>query len=394
MRGRTHMHDISPITRAIRTGIAEDPNHGAVIPPLYLSTTYTFESFNTKRIHDYSRDTNPTRDILTRALATLEEGVGGVTTSSGMGAITTLLFMLTNSEDHILVPADCYGGTWRLFESLAERGHFTCTTADFTDINAVRAALQAHPTALVWIETPSNPTMRITDIAAVAAAAHEADAVVVADNTFLTPLQQRPLSLGADYVMHSTTKYINGHSDVIGGAIIASTQQGADNLRFWANNLGTAGSAYDSHMIMRGLRSIGPRIAAHRTNAQAVAEALQAHPAVERVYYPGLPDHPGHDLASRQQDGFGAIVSFDLCGGLTAVKAFLDGLQLFTFAESLGGTESLIEHPTTMSHATMTEQARQAAGITEAMLRLAVGIEDIQDLLTDLTMALDRAHRA
>lgn len=381
----------SPLTRAIRADIATDTAYGSVVAPIYTSTTYTFEGFDTKRLHDYSRDSNPTRDVLIKALATFENGAGGVITSTGMGAITTCLLMLTDAGDHVLIPADCYGGSWRLFDSLAEKGHFTYSTADFTNVESVRASLQDNPARLVWIETPSNPTMGITDIATITQVAHEAGAVVVADNTFLTPVLQRPLELGADFVLHSTTKYINGHSDVVGGAVIAATQEHADDLRFWANNLGTSAGPIDAYLTMRGLRSIGPRMRAHVENAQAVAEALAAHPAVERVYYPGLPSHPGHELAARQQDGFGAIVSFDLVGGEKAVKAFVETTELFVFAESLGGTESLVEHPVTMSHASMTPQARKEAGIGEGMLRLSVGIEATQDLLADLFAGLQAA---
>ncbi|MDO5697525.1 MAG: cystathionine gamma-synthase [Dermatophilus congolensis] len=389
------MTEISPLTRAIRADIETDSTHGAVIAPIYMSTNYAFEGFDQPRKYDYTRCGNPTRDVLAEALTTLEGGAGGIVTASGLAAITNLLIMLTKVGDRIVIPHDCYGGTWRLFDSLAERGYFTYDLVDFTDEVALRECLAQEPApAVVWIETPSNPLMRVTDIRAVADAAHAVGATVVADNTFLTPILQRPLEHGADYVTHSTTKYINGHSDVVAGAVIASTDEGAEQLAWWANVIGVPGSPFDSYLTMRGVRSLASRLRTHQENAAAVVDVVRLHDAVESVYYPGLADHPGQQIISRQQDGPGAMLSFDLRGGVPAVKAFVDGLQCFSLAESLGGAESLVAHPATMTHASMTEEVREAAGIGAGLLRISVGIEHADDLVADVRAALDRAAAA
>lgn len=389
------MTEISPLTRAIRADIETDSTHGAVIAPIYMSTNYAFEGYDQPRKYDYTRCGNPTRDVLAEALTTLEGGAGGIVTASGLAAITNLLIMLTKVGDRIVIPHDCYGGTWRLFDSLAERGYFTYDLVDFTDEVALRECLAQEPApAVVWIETPSNPLMRVTDIRAVADAAHAVGATVVADNTFLTPILQRPLEHGADYVTHSTTKYINGHSDVVAGAVIASTDEGAEQLAWWANVIGVPGSPFDSYLTMRGVRSLASRLRTHQENAAAVVDAVRMHDAVAAVYYPGLADHPGQQIISRQQDGPGAMLSFDLRGGVPAVKAFVEGLQCFSLAESLGGAESLVAHPATMTHASMTEEVREAAGIGAGLLRISVGIEHADDLVADVRAALDRAAAA
>lgn len=389
------MSELSRLTRAIRAGIESDTQHGAVVPPLYMSTNYTFEAYDTPRRFDYSRSGNPTRALLGEALATLEGGHGGIITGTGTGAMTAVVTVLLNPGDLLLFPHDCYGGSWRLFESLAEKGHFETGTVDFTDLAAAEAALRG-PKApkVVWLETPSNPLLRITDIAAVTQIAHEVGALVVVDNTFLTPLRQRPIELGADVVIHSTTKYINGHSDVVGGAIISATPELDEQMDFWSNVLGLTGGAWDSYQTLRGLRSIHTRLRAHEENAVAVADLFTRHPAVATTYFPGLLDHPGHDLAARQQGSFGGMVSADLVGGADAVRAFVSGLRCFSLAESLGGTESLVDHPATMTHLAMTPEARAEAGIGDGLLRFSVGIEAVEDLLADLTAALDRAHAA
>ncbi len=389
------MTELSRLTRAIRAGIETDTQHGAVVPPLYMSTNYAFEGFDKPRRFDYSRSGNPTRALLGEALATLEGGHGGIITGTGTGAMTTVVTVLLDPGDLLLFPHDCYGGSWRLFESLREKKHFETATVDFTDIAAAEAALRG-PRApkVVWIETPSNPLLRITDIAAVARIAHEVGATVVVDNTFLTPLRQRPIELGADVVIHSTTKYINGHSDVVGGAIISRTEELHEQMDFWSNVLGVTGGAFDSYQTLRGLRSVHTRLRAHEDNAAAVAALFAGHPAVAKTYYPGLAGHPGHDLAARQQGSFGGMVSADLVGGAQAVRAFVDGLRCFSLAESLGGTESLVDHPATMTHLAMTPEARAEAGIGDGLLRFSIGIEDPADLLADLGAALDRAARA
>lgn len=383
--------DRDATTRAVRAGLESDPVTGAVVPPIHLTSTFAFESFGVKRRYDYSRSGNPTRDLLADALADLEGGAGAVVTSSGMSAIT-LVGQLLDSGQRIVAPHDCYGGTFRLLSAWARRGDFRVEFVDFADSAAVEHAL-SRPAALVWIETPSNPLLRITDIAAVVALARRAGALAAVDNTFLSPLWQRPLALGADLVVHSTTKYLNGHSDVVGGAVVAATRELAERLAWWANCLGLTGAPFDSFLTLRGVRTLHARLALHGRNAQAIAEWAAAQPGIARVFYPGLKHHPGHELAKRQQSGFGAIVTFELVGGEAAVKRFVDGLELFSLAESLGGVESLIAHPASMTHAAMEPQARAAAGLTEGLLRLSVGIEHVDDLLRDLAAGLDRLKR-
>ena len=382
--------DARRATRAVRAGIDRDPAYGAVTPPLVLSSNFSFAGFAEKRQYDYTRSGNPTRDLLGEALAELEGGAGGVVTATGMGAITLALNALLQPGDTLVVPHDCYGGSWRLFNALAKKGHFILDTIDFTDPRALAATLALAP-KIVWIETPSNPLLRITDIRFVAEAAHRAGALVVADNTFLSPALQTPIALGADVVVHSTTKYINGHSDVVGGAVIAKERTLHDQLTWWANALGLTGSPFDSFLTLRGLRTLDARLRVHQENATALAHLLDRHAAVAAVHFPGLASHPGHALAARQQRGFGAMISFDLDGGVDAVRAFLDGLQHFTLAESLGGVESLVAHPASMTHAAMSVEARAVAGIGDGLLRLSVGIESLEDLVEDIAAALERA---
>lgn len=378
-----------PITRAVRAGMDSDEVTGAVVPPIHLSATYAFRGYGDKRAYDYSRSGNPTRDLLSAALADLEGGAGAVVTGSGMGAITLCLQLLP-SRSRVIVPHDCYGGSYRLFDALHRRGDLQVEFVDFGDAAALQEAL-VKPAAMVWVETPSNPLLRLTDIAAVCASARDYGALVVVDNTFLSPAWQQPLRLGADLVVHSTTKYINGHSDVVGGAVIAATAATHERLGWWANCLGLTGSAFDSYLTLRGLRTLHARLAVHARNAALLADWLQQQPQVARVYYPGLPTHPGHALALRQQSGFGAIVTFELVGGVAAVKRFVAGLRYFSLAESLGGVESLVAHPASMTHAAMSESARKAAGLTDGLLRLSVGIEAIEDLRDDLDAALRRS---
>lgn len=379
-------------TIAVRAGIDCDPAHGAVTPPLHLSSNFSFAGFEGKRQYEYTRSGNPTRDLLGQALAELEGGAGAVVTSSGMSAITTVLAVL-EPEDLLVVPHDGYGGSWRLFTALARKNHFRLAIVDYHDPVALGAALAQGP-RLVWIETPSNPLLRLTNIRFVADAAHQAGALVVVDNTFLSPALQQPITLGADVVVHSTTKYLNGHSDVVGGAVVAREPGLHEQFVWWANALGVTGSPFDSLLTLRGLRTLSVRLDQHQRNAEAIAQRLHRHPAVAAVHYPGLASHPQHALACRQQSGFGAIVSIELSGGEPAVRAFLDGLACFTLAESLGGVESLIAHPATMTHAAMSAQARATAGIGDGLLRLSVGIEAETDLIADLDAALERAQCA
>jgi cystathionine gamma-synthase len=383
-------HDKKSIaTRSVRAGLESDAEHGSVVPPIYLSTNFAFEGYKRPRKYDYTRSGNPTRDQLAKALADLEGGVGAVITSTGLSAITLVLALLPVGA-RVIAPFDCYGGTYRLLAALHKKGALLVDFIDQGDAAVLARSLAAKP-ALVWIETPSNPLLRIVDIRAVADAAHAVGALVAADNTFLSPVWQQPLALGADLVMHSTTKYLNGHSDVVGGAVIASTAALAQDLAWWANALGLTGAPFDSFMTLRGVRTLHARSRVHAENAALVVDALTRHPAVSRVYYPGLPDHPGHELAKRQQRGFGAMLSMELEGGERAVQAFLDGLECFTLAESLGGVESLISHPASMTHAGMDEAARLNAGIGQGLLRLSVGIEDPADLIADLVAGLERA---
>jgi cystathionine gamma-synthase len=379
-----------PATAAVRAGIDADAAFGAVTPPLVLSSNFSFAGFGQKRKYDYTRSGNPTRDQLAEALAELEGGAGAVVTATGMAAITLVLEALLQPGDRLVVTHDCYGGSWRLFDALARKGRFELVLANLADPRALAAALSV-PTKLVWIETPSNPLLRITDLRHVIEAAHGAGALALVDNTFLSPALQVPMEFGADLVLHSTTKYINGHSDVVGGAVVSRDAALNETLTWWANALGLTGSPFDSFLTLRGLRTLDARLRVHQENAAALAERLQRHPALSAVHYPGLATHPGHALAARQQRGFGAMISFDLAGGLPAVRAFLDGLEHFTLAESLGGVESLVAHPATMTHAAMSAEARRVAGIGEGLLRLSVGIEALEDLEADIAAALDRA---
>jgi cystathionine gamma-synthase len=379
-------------TRAVRTGIATDAHHGAVIPPIHLSTTFAFDGLDGKRAYDYTRSGNPTRDLLGEAVASLEGGAGAIVTASGMAAITAVLQLLL-PDDLLVAPHDCYGGTFRLMRALAARGCFRLELANLSDPAHLAAAGARRP-RMLWIETPSNPLLRITDVRAAVARARGVGALVVADNTFLSPALQRPIALGADLVVHSTTKYLNGHSDVVGGAVVSADAALHEEIAWWANCLGLTGAPFDAYLTLRGVRTLHARMRLHLENTERVVETLCAHPAVAHVHYPGLRDHPGHATAARQQDGFGAMVSCELHGGTAAVAAAVDGLRCFTLAESLGGVESLIAHPATMTHASMTAEARREAGISASLLRISVGIEDPVDLCADLAAALDRAAAA
>lgn len=374
-------------TRAVRAAIATDKHHGAVVPPIHLSSTYAFTAFNEKGRYDYSRSGNPTRDHLAEALAALEEGCGAVVTSSGMSAVA-LALQLVGPRGRVLAAHDCYGGTYRLLRALEARGQIELCFTNLTAPTAEAEIVKCAP-AMVWVETPSNPLLRITDVRAVCAAARRVGAISVVDNTFLSPALQRPIPLGADLVVHSTTKYLNGHSDVVGGAVIAKDPVHLETLVWWANCLGLTGAPFDSYLTLRGVRTLFPRVRAHEENAQVIARVLDEHPAVIAVHYPGLATHPGHALATAQQDGYGAMISFEVAGGEGAVRELTAALQCFTLAESLGGVESLVAHPATMTHASMDAEARRIAGIGDGLLRLSVGIEDSADLVDDLVRALD-----
>ncbi|KOC87966.1 cystathionine gamma-synthase [Winslowiella iniecta] len=373
-------------TIAVRSGLNDDEQYGCVVPPIHLSSTYNFTDFNEPRAHDYSRRGNPTRDVVQRALAELEGGAGAVMTNTGMSAIHLVCTVFLKPGDLLVAPHDCYGGSYRLFDSLSKRGAYRVKFVDQNDAAALTAALAEKP-KLVLIESPSNPLLRVVDIAAICKAAREAGAVSVVDNTFLSPALQNPLALGADLVIHSCTKYLNGHSDVVAGAVISKEADTATELAWWANNIGVTGAAFDSYLLLRGLRTLGPRMAAAQRNALAIVDYLKQQPLVKKLYHPSLPENAGHEYAVRQQRGFGAMLSFELDGDEQTLRRFLKALELFTLAESLGGVESLISHTATMTHAGMSAQARADAGISETLLRISVGIEDHEDLIADLDNA-------
>ncbi|MBN9037699.1 MAG: cystathionine gamma-synthase [Rhizobiales bacterium] len=378
-----------PRTIAVANGIASDEVFGTVTPPIYLSSTFAFSGFERHRGYEYSRTANPGRDLLADTLAKLEGGAGAVVTASGMAAVD-LVLSLANRGDLVVAPHDCYGGTYRLLAARRDRGHFDLAFVDQSDANAIAAVFARKP-ALVLIETPSNPLMRVVDIRAIAAQAKKAAARVAVDNTFLSPALQRPIALGADLVIHSTTKYINGHSDVVGGAVVCANEADAAALSHWANVTGSIGSPFDAYLTLRGVRTLFPRIERQQENAAAVAAFLAGRDEVAAVHYPGLASHPSHAIAKTQQAGFGAMLSFDLAGGTDAVRRFVEAVRVFTLAESLGGVESLVAHPATMTHAGMGAEARAAAGIGDGLLRLSVGLEAEADLIADLETALKAA---
>lgn len=373
-------------TTAVRTGINTDKHHGAVVAPIHLSSTYSLKGFNEKRQFDYSRTGNPTRTSFGNAIAALEKGAVGIVTSTGMAA-AHLVCQLLSTDDLIVIPHDCYGGSYRLYVHLAKRGQFKLLVVDQSDEDALAKALAQKP-KIVLVETPSNPLLRIVDIEKIAQASHDVGALVAVDNTFLSPILQQPLLLGADIVFHSTTKYINGHSDVVGGVLVTKTQELGDELAWWANCIGITGSAFDSFLASRGLKTLPVRMKQHQENAKGVAEFLKNHPAIEQVYYPGFSDHPGHEIAKKQQKDFGAMMSFEVKGGVEAVKKLFAHVKLFTLAQSLGGVECLISHPSTMTHAGMDIEAQIAAGITQSLVRISVGIEDVEDIIADLESGL------
>jgi cystathionine gamma-synthase len=379
-------------TAAVRASLETDAQYGAVVPPLHLSSTYTFEALGEKREYDYTRTGNPTRDALASALAELEGGAGAVVTSSGMAALNLVAQLLAPGE-LLVAPHDCYGGTYRLFDHLAKKGHFDVAFVDQTDAVALKTVCARRP-KLILVETPSNPLLRIVDIAAVSVAAKACGALLAVDNTFLSPALQQPISRGADIVIHSTTKYLNGHSDVVGGAVVAREAELAEQLSWWANCLGITGAPFDAYLTLRGVRSLHARMEQHEKNARILAELLDEHAVVERVCYPGLDGHPGHDIAARQQSGFGGMLSFEIAGGEPAVGAFVESLRFFSLAESLGGVESLVCHPRSMTHAAVDRESLDDAGIHASLVRLSVGIECSEDLVVDVLQALNAAEKA
>ncbi|MBE4227301.1 O-succinylhomoserine (thiol)-lyase [Vibrio parahaemolyticus] len=379
-----------PATIAVRTGIESDSQYHAVVPPIYLSTNYGFPAFGEVPKYDYTRSGNPNRGLLESVLSELESGKGAVVTNCGTSALNLWVSAFLGPDDLIVAPHDCYGGTYRLFNTRANKGDFKVQFIDQSDEQALEAALAKKP-KLILLETPSNPLVRVVDIAAVCEKAKQVGALVAVDNTFLTPVYQKPLDLGADFVIHSTTKYINGHSDVIGGVVITKTEAHAEELAWWGNCIGATGTPFDSYMTLRGIRTLGARMRVHEESSQHVLNYLQQQALVAKIYHPSLPDHPGHEIAKKQQSGFGSMLSFEFAGSFEQLKVFVKELELFSLAESLGGVESLICHPASMTHRAMGEEALAEAGVSHQLLRLSVGLEDAQDLIADLDQAFVKA---
>ncbi|MFL5274126.1 MAG: trans-sulfuration enzyme family protein [Anaeromyxobacteraceae bacterium] len=378
-----------PGTQCVHAGVQPDLAYGAVMPPIYQTSTFAFRDVCTNAGYDYTRSGNPTRAALEDAITVLEGGAGATCTSTGMSAVIVALNLLPQGS-HLLCTVDCYGGTFRALEHAKATYGLEVTYLDLADLAAVRAAFRPN-TRMVWIETPSNPLLRLTDIRAVADVARAHDALTVVDNTFLSPVLQKPFQHGADLVVHSTTKYLNGHSDVVGGVVVAAPGRTAlvQRIQSVNNLLGTSQSPHDCFLVLRGLKTLLIRMKAHEAGAQVIAAWLARHPAIDRVFYPGLATHPQHALAERQQRGFGAMLSFELKEGRRErVEHVLRTLRWFTLAESLGGVESLVAHPASMTHASMTPEARRRAGITDSVIRLSIGIEEPEDLIADLDAAL------
>jgi cystathionine gamma-lyase len=388
------MHDegLRPETLCIHAGQQPDPIHGAVMTPIVLSSTFAQDGPGGYKDYDYSRAGNPTRTALEGCLAALEGAAHGVAFGSGCAATTAILLGL-KSGDHVLCGDDVYGGTFRIFDKVMKQWGLEASFMDMSDPAKVKAAIRPN-TKLVWLETPSNPMLKIVDIAAIADVAKKAGAALAVDNTFATPILQRPIELGATMVVHSTTKYLNGHSDVVGGAVLTSDAATAEKLHFLQKSVGGVPSPFDCYMVLRGLKTLGVRMKQHVAGARLIAEHLAKHAQVERVFYPGLASHPGHAVAAKQMKGPGGMISFELAGGLPAATAFLKALRIFVCAESLGGVESLAEHPAIMTHASVPPETRKVLGIGDGLIRLSVGVEDEGDLRDDLERGFAAAAKA
>ena len=374
-------------TVCLHAGQVPDPSTGAIVTPIYQTSTYVQEGLGRHKGYEYARTQNPTRAALEGNLAAIESGQAAFAFASGMAATGAVASML-EAGDHVIVSDNVYGGTFRLFERVLSRYQLTFTYVDTADLDATRRAFTP-ATRLLFVETPSNPIMRITDLAGAAALAHDHGARLAVDNTFASPCLQRPIEFGADLVVHSTTKYLNGHSDSVGGAVIATRDDDVEWLKFVQNAAGAILGPFDAWLVLRGTKTLPIRMAQHNANGMALAELVAAHPKVSRVYYPGLPDHPQHALASRQMKGFGGMLAFDL-GSLESARRLLEGVSLMALAESLGGVETLISHPASMTHASVPAAHRTALGITEGLVRISAGIEDIDDLTEDLLQGLDQ----
>jgi len=373
-------------TRAIHAGCEPDSGTGAIMTPIFQTSTYVQESPGKHKGYDYSRTHNPTRTALEKNIASLEEGKYGLAFSSGMSAISTITQML-NAGDHIICSDDVYGGTFRLFDKVLKKFNLEFDFIDLTGLQSLERHIK-NTTKLVWLESPSNPLLKLIDIEATARIAKSRGIVTVVDNTFATPFFQKPLKLGADIVMHSTTKYLNGHSDVIGGALVMNDQELYTKLQFLQNAAGGVPGPFDCFLVLRGIKTLAIRMERHAENALKIAQFLENHPKVRKVIYPGLSSHPQHELAKRQMAGFGGIVTFFIKGGLEAARKFLERVKVFSLAESLGGVESLIEHPAIMTHASLPKEIREKIGISDELIRVSVGIENIDDLIDDLKNAL------
>ena len=379
--------NLSQGTIAVRGGINTDDQYGSVVPVITPSTCYRYQEFATPREFDYARKANPSRRFVEETVAKLEGGADAILTNCGMSAIHLVSVALLTPDDLVVAPHDCYGGSYRLFNSLSQRGYFKAKFVDQSDPVALKEALSLRP-KLVLIETPSNPLLRVVDIQEISQQAHDVGALVLVDNTFMTPILQKPIELGADIVTHSCTKFLNGHSDLLAGILVFKDQQLATDVLWWANNIGTLTSSFDSYLLLRGLRTLAARVTLQQANAQKVVEFLVNHPKIAHVYHPSLPSNLGHEIAKKQQKGFGSLLSFELAGDPEVMPKFLKALNIITLAQSLGGVESLICHPATMTHSGITAQARKTAGISDQLLRISVGLEDVDDLLGDLEQAL------
>jgi cystathionine beta-lyase/cystathionine gamma-synthase len=375
-------------TKAIHVGQEPDPSTGAIITPIFQTSTYVQDELGVHKGYEYARTGNPTRSSLEACLASLEDAKFGLCFSSGLGASTTTM-MLLNAGDHVICGDDVYGGTFRLFDKVFKRFGLEFTFVDGRDVREIEKAIKPN-TKMLWIETPTNPLLRLIDIklAVGAVKAANKNIIVVVDNTFASPYLQKPLNLGADVVVHSTTKYLGGHSDVVGGAVLTSREDLYETLKFHQNAAGATPGPFDCWLVLRGLKTLALRMKAHEQNAMAIAKVLEKHPAVEKIFYPGLPTHEQHELAKKQMAGFGGMISIVVRGGLENAKQVLSGTKLFALAESLGGVESLISHPATMTHGSIPKDVREARGIVDGLVRLSVGIEDIEDLTADIEAAL------
>jgi cystathionine gamma-lyase len=387
MKSRNKTSELGLGTRAIHAGQQPDPSTGAIMTPIYATSTYVQQSPGKHKGYEYSRTQNPTRMAYERCVADLEGGVAGFAFGSGLAAAATVLDML-DSGSHVIAMDDLYGGSYRLFERVRRRSAgLDFTFIDLNDAGALKAALKPN-TKMIWAETPTNPMLKLVDLSKVAAFAKKHGLILVVDNTFCSPMIQRPLEFGADLVLHSATKYLNGHSDMVGGVVVAGSRELAEQMAFLQNSVGAIAGPFDSFLAMRGLKTLHLRMKAHCESAHELARWLQQHPAIERVIYPGLKSHPQHALARRQMDGFGGIISIEIKGGLKKARRMLERCELFALAESLGGVESLIEHPAIMTHASVPAVNRKRLGITDSLIRLSVGVEDLRDLQSELAAAL------